>query len=211
MSQKKKILLAAFGAFVMIALIYLFFSTSKQNKNSDLIENQINSDSVSQAGLLVTDSSFIMTETERPDQIILCKKFKSNYKSIKSLIVKSAPDLLKIISEKNLAIKGSIQALYFEVPTNEFEKEIFVGIPIGKKIAAPSEEYQIIEIPASGFVKVKSNSNWGESLDLWNKIVGKLTVNGKKIKYPIIEYPSDSRNAEMTTEISQMNLMIPIN
>jgi len=37
-----------------------------------------------------------------------------------------------------------------------------------------------------------------------------LEMNGNKITFPIIEYPSDSRNSEMTTAITQVNLLIPV-
>ena len=86
--------------------------------------------------------------------------------------------------------------------------DIFIGIPVNKEVK--SSEFLYRNITGGKFHKVTANVELGKGAQIWNAVSSKLVLNGNKITFPIFEYPSDARNSEMTTAITQVNLLIPI-
>jgi effector-binding domain-containing protein len=120
----------------------------------------------------------------------------------------TANALNEFIENNQLIIEGSILTIYSEIPSPEKKQRIFVGIPVNKKVKSTNWEY--LTLPAGRFHKATTNAEIGATIPLWNTVSENLTKAGYTIKMPIYEYPSDGRNFEMTTTVSQVNLLIPV-
>jgi len=194
----------------LIALLIFFgwFFYQKTN-NSEVKLNAIDTGKVlKNEGLVLSDSNFMLKLTEKPNMQILGKTYKAKYEDLAKLISQTASPLMNDIAQNKLIITGSIMSVYNEIPTNNKEMEIFIGIPVDKEIK--STEFLYRNIVGGKFHKVTANVELGKGAQIWNVVSSKLELNGNKITFPIIEYPSDSRNSEMTTAITQVNLLVPI-
>jgi effector-binding domain-containing protein len=194
----------------LIALLIFFgwFFYQKTN-NSEVKLNAIDTGKVlKNEGLVLSDSNFMLKQTEKPNMQILGKTYKAKYEDLAKLISQTASPLMNYIAQNKLIITGSIMSVYNEIPTNNKEMEIFIGIPVDKEIK--STEFLYRNIVGGKFHKVTANVELGKGAQIWNVVSSKLEMNGNKITFPIIEYPSDSRNSEMTTAITQVNLLIPV-
>jgi effector-binding domain-containing protein len=194
----------------LIALLIFFgwFFYQKTN-NSEVKLNAIDTGKVlKNEGLVLSDSNFMLKLTEKPNMQILGKTYKAKYEDLAKLISQTASPLMNDIAQNKLIITGSIMSVYNEIPTNNKEMEIFIGIPVDKEIK--STEFLYRNIVGGKFHKVTANVELGKGAQIWNVVSSKLEMNGNKITFPIIEYPSDSRNSEMTTAITQVNLLIPV-
>jgi len=194
----------------LIALLIFFgwFFYQKTN-NSEVKLNAIDTGKVlKNEGLVLSDSNFMLKLTEKPNMQILGKTYKAKYEDLAKLISQTASPLMNDIAQNKLIITGSIMSVYNEIPTNNKEMEIFIGIPVDKEIK--STEFLYRNIVGGKFHKVTANVELGKGAQIWNVVSSKLELNGNKFTFPIIEYPSDSRNSEMTTAITQVNLLVPI-
>jgi len=194
----------------LIALLIFFgwFFYQKTN-NSEVKLNAIDTGKVlKNEGLVLSDSNFMLKLTEKPNMQILGKTYKAKYEDLAKLISQTASPLMNYIAQNKLIITGSIMSVYNEIPTNNKEMEIFIGIPVDKEIK--STEFLYRNIVGGKFHKVTANVELGKGAQIWNVVSSKLELNGNKFTFPIIEYPSDSRNSEMTTAITQVNLLVPI-
>ena len=159
-------------------------------------------------GLVLSDSNFVLKQTEKPNMQVLGKSYKAKYEDLAKLISQTAAPLMNYIAQNKLIITGSILSIYDEIPTNDHEMDIFIGIPVNKEVN--SSEFLYRNITGGKFHKVTANVELGKGAQIWNAVSSKLVLNGNKITFPIFEYPSDARNSEMTTAITQVNLLIPI-
>ena len=159
-------------------------------------------------GLVLSDSNFVLKQTEKPNMQIIGKAYIAKYEDLAKLISQTASPLMNYIAQNKLIITGSIMSVYNEIPNNNHEMEIFIGIPVDKEIK--STEFLYRNILGGKFHKITANVELGKGAQIWNVVSSKLEMNGNKITFPIIEYPSDSRNSEMTTAITQINLLVPL-
>jgi len=159
-------------------------------------------------GLVLSDSNFVLKQTEKPNMHVIGKTYKAKYEDLAKLISQTAAPLMNYIAQNKLIITGSILSIYEEIPTNDHEMDIFIGIPINKEVK--SSEFLYRNIAGGKFHKVTANVELGKGAQIWNAVTSKLLSNGSKITFPIFEYPSDARNSEMTTSITQVNLLIPV-
>jgi len=200
------VLIVAFLLFFYHQNGYLF------NPNRSVENNQKNSvdtsQSVQKEGLVLASSDYVLQQTEKPDLLIVGKAYKTKYTSLSTLIAGTSRPVMDFISSNKLIMKGSIISVYNQVPNENQDMEIFVGIPVNKKII--TSEFEFREIKGGKFHKSTINSEIGKAASIWTKVCDDLVKSGQKITFPIFEYPSDSRNSEMTTVISQSNLLIPV-
>ena len=159
-------------------------------------------------GLVLASSDYVLQQTEKPDMLIIGKTYKTKYTALSTLIAGTSRPVMDFISANKLIMKGSIVSVYSQIPSENQEMEIFVGIPVNKRINTTEFEYK--EIKGGKFHKSTINSEIGKAAPTWTKVCDDLVKSGEKITFPIFEYPSDSRNSEMTTVISQSNLLIPV-
>jgi len=207
MKRFSNVFLIVLGLIALLVFFGWFFYQKTANSEAKL--NMNDSTKVLQnEGLVLSDSNYVLKQTEKPNMQILGKTYKAKYEDLAKLISQSASPLMNYIAQNKLVITGSIMSVYNTIPNNDTEMEIFIGIPVDKVIQSTAFEYR--NIKGGKFHNITANVELGKGAQVWNVVTSKLEANGNKITFPIIEYPSDSRNSEMTTAITQVNLLIPI-
>lgn len=208
-------LLLALGLIAMLlifAAVYYFKndgSDSKNQSDQQSVENQVDTAGMMhKEGLVLSDADYVIQQTEKPDLLLIGKSYKTKYTSLSTLVAGTSRPVLEFINANQLILKGSIMSVYNEIPNEQNDMEIFVGIPVNKKVNTTEFEYRTIK--SGKFHKATINSEMGKAAKIWKVVTDQLVKNGQQITYPIFEYPSDSRNSEMTTVISQSNLLIPV-
>lgn len=207
MKRFSNVFFITLGLLALVLIFAVFF----YNKQSGNQSNNVSSDSakIQQIeGLVLTDSNFVLKQTEKPDMYILGKSYRAKYTDLAKLISETAGPLMNTIASNNLIIKGSIMSVYEEMPTVETEMDIFIGIPVNQEIRGTAYFYK--KVKAGKFHKISANAELGKGANIWNNVKKIFDKNGQKFSFPLIEYPSDARNSEMTTAITQVNLLIPI-
>lgn len=159
-------------------------------------------------GHLEASANFMMKEVDKKELQVLGKYYEATPESVRTLFIGTANALNEFIEKNKLIIEGSILTIYSEVPSPEKKQRIFVGIPVNKNIKSTDWEY--LTLAAGRYHKATTNAEIGATIPLWNTVTENLTKAGYTIKTPIYEYPSDGRNFEMTTTVSQVNLLIPV-
>lgn len=159
-------------------------------------------------GHVEASANFMMKEVDKKELQVLGKYYEATPESVRTLFIGTANALNEFIEKNKLIIEGSILTIYSEVPSPDKKQKIFVGIPVNKKVKSSNWEY--LTLPAGRFHKATTNAEIGATIPLWNTVTENLTKAGYTIKMPIYEYPSDGRNFEMTTTVSQVNLLIPV-
>lgn len=199
------VLIAVFLLFFYHQNGYLFKANNSKNHEINAIDT---GQSMQKEGLVLASSDYVLQQTEKPDMLIIGKTYKTKYTALSTLIAGTSRPVMDFISANKLIMKGSIVSVYSQIPSENQEMEIFVGIPVNKRINTTEFEYK--EIKGGKFHKSTINSEIGKAAPTWTKVCDDLVKSGEKITFPIFEYPSDSRNSEMTTVISQSNLLIPV-
>ena len=205
-------------ALCLLALLLVFavffylkndgFNSTNQSAQQSL-ENKIDTTGiVHKEGLVLSNADYVIQQTEKPDLLLVGKSYKTKYTSLSTLVAGTSRPVLEFINANQLILKGSIMSVYNEIPNEQNEMEIFVGIPVNKKVNTTEFEYRTIK--AGKFHKATINAEMGKAAKIWQVVADQLVKNGQQITYPIFEYPSDSRNSEMTTVITQSNLLLPV-
>jgi effector-binding domain-containing protein len=207
MKRFSNVFLIVLGLIALLIFFGWFFY--QKTTNSEVKLNDADTSKILQnEGLVLSDSNYVLKQTEKPKMRIIGKTYKAKYEDLAKLISQTASPLMNYIAQNKLIITGSIMSVYNEIPANNKEMEIFIGIPVDKEIK--SSEFLYRNIDGGKFHKITANVELGKGAQIWNVVSSKLEMNGNKITFPIIEYPSDSRNSEMTTAITQVNLLIPV-
>lgn len=158
-------------------------------------------------GFVAADENFVLMPKKRQEMKVLGRYYKAKPEELKTLIIGTAREVNDIILDKKCIINGPIMAVYQQLPKEGVIQDIFVGIPINKTIS--QSNYETMRIPKGKFHKAKTNASIGESSNLWKQVSKRVKADGFKLEPPYIEYPSDTRNAEMTTVVTQANLLLP--
>lgn len=207
MKRFSNVFLIVLGLIALLVFFGWFFYQKTANSEAKL-KTTDSTKVLQNEGLVLSDSNYVLKQTEKPNMQIIGKTYKAKYEDLAKLISQTASPLMNYIAQNKLIITGSIMSVYNEIPKNDSEMEIFIGIPVDKAVQSNAFEYR--NINGGKFHKITANVELGKGSQVWNVVTSKLEANGNKITFPIIEYPSDSRNSEMTTAITQVNLLIPV-
>ena len=196
--------------FFLSSLVLIVFSLGCQNNPSTPSDEAVKSDTTvkSMDGFVSSETDFVITPTKRPDMHVVAKVF-NNVKpeSLKTLFIGAAAELNQVIADSNRIITGPIMAIYDELPMPGVAQTIVVGIPINKPIK--SNKFGFIDLKAGRFHKAKTMAGLGESAPFWTRVAERLKSSGYNIEPPFIEYPSDTRTGEMTSVVTNSNLLLP--
>jgi predicted transcriptional regulator YdeE len=200
-------------ALLLVFGVYYYLKNGGLNSNAHAVnsteQNQTDTDGMMQKeGLVLSDADYVIQQTEKPDLLIIGKSYKTKYTSLPTLVAGASRPVLEFINANQLILKGSIMSVYNQIPTEDADMDIFVGIPVNKKVNSAEFEYRTIK--GGKFHKATINSEMGKAAKIWQVVCNQLIKNDQSISYPIFEYPSDSRNSEMTTVITQSNLLVPV-
>ena len=160
-------------------------------------------------GLVVAKPEFVLKQTHKPKQLVLGKSYKTAYKNLQTLYIGTNNIVMDFVEKHKLGLKGSLLSVYNEYPTQKGDITIFVGIPVDRKVECKTAGLEYFEIPEGNYHKITGNAEIGKAESLWEAAKEAIEKNDEKITFPVFEYPSDSRNSEMTTVIKQCNLLIP--
>ncbi len=211
--SKPFVVAAAFILVLIAILLFLYhqnghlFDFNSQNQ-SELQSERDTAQPMKKEGLILANTDYVLQQTEKPDMVVLGRSFTANYADLAQLVSQTSGSLIQYITQNKLIIKGALMCVYNEVPNTEGDMEIFVGIPVNQEISGTT--YTVRKLKGGKFHKVTANSELGKGSPTWKSVCTDLEKSGQKITFPIFEYPSDSRNSEMTTVISQSNLLIPV-
>ena len=207
MKRFSNVFLIVLGLLALLIFFGWFFNQKTANSETKL--NTLDSTKVLKSeGLVLSDSNYVLKQTEKLNMQVLGKSYKAKYEDLAKLISQTAAPLMNYIAQNKLIITGSILSIYDEIPKNDHEMDIFIGIPVNKEVKSP--DFLVRNIAGGQYHKVTANVELGKGAQIWNAVSSKLELNKSKITFPIMEYPSDARNSEMTTAITQVNLLIPI-
>ncbi len=194
---------------LITALGSLWFSACQNNSSQTDITDTANSKVQSMDGFVASGSDFVITPTKRPDMHVICKVYMSvKPETLKTLIIGTASELNTIIADSARIMTGPIMAIYEQIPEPGKEQNIIIGIPINKPIK--NNQFGFINLKAGPFHKAKTMAALGQSAPFWIKVSENLKSQGYKLEPPFIEYPSDTRTGEMTTVVTNSNLLIPV-
>ncbi len=185
------------------ALVVVFSACSNPSEQPPKVEEKPQTIE----GFVAADENFVLTPKKRPEMNVLGRHYKAKPEELKTLIIGTAREVNDIILENNCIINGPIMAVYQQLPKEGVVQDIFVGIPINKTIV--QSKFETMRIPKGKFHKAQTNASIGESSNLWEQVSKRIKADGFKLEPPYIEYPSDTRNAEMTTVVTQANLLLP--
>lgn len=191
----------------LLPLLLVACTSSERNKttnnnNKSKIEGVTNDDNV-----VSSSTDYFSREVERNEMWVLGKSYKTKPEALKTLYIATSRLVTNVVTENKWIMTGSIMSIYDEIPHPHKEIEIFVGVPVNKRKEIEGLEWK--KIPAGTYIKATTNYGLGESAAAWESVYKDLAEKGNKLAFPVYEYPSDSRNKEMTTVVSQCNLLFP--
>lgn len=187
----------------MSALVVVFSACSNSSEQTPKDEEKPQTIE----GFVAADENFVLTPKKRQEMKILGRHYKAKPEELKMLIIGTAREVNDIILENKCIIKGPIMAVYQQLPQEGVIQDVFVGIPINKTIS--QSNFETMRIPNGKFHKAQTNASIGKSYNLWEQVSKRVKADGFKLEPPYIEYPSDTRNKEMTTVVTQANLLLP--
>jgi hypothetical protein len=194
--------------------------TADNNEKSNLPDSSQNAGSVAQAdvGLLGSDSGIVVVEMQRKSTQLLGIWQQMPISGIKSAIATNATLIVNRIVKDHYKMEGGLTVLYKEFP-DVGSVDVFVGIPVttpsGKKMPALSDGFVLETLETGNYVKATVNAEPGATLPKWKAFKKWMVERGfdnskgkSNANYPYFEYFQDSRNAEMTTTVSQAVLIM---
>ena len=194
---------------LLIAIVFLgscMGSGSKESENNNAsTENEITQ---TDEKIIGASENYFSRKVDRKAEWVLGKTYKTKPEALKTLYIATSRLVSEAVTQNKWVMTGSIMAIYDEIPLPHSETKIFVGVPVSQKGNVPGLEWR--KLKGGTYIKATTNFEIGQTAQAWESVKNDLTNKGNNLGFPVYEYPSDSRNSEMTTEVSQCNLLFPI-
>lgn len=204
--------------------LFLFVSCQSGTKQEEAKSNLSDSNQIgnqmaqADAGLLGSDSGIVVMETQRNTTHLLGFWQQMPLSGIKEAIRINAQLIVNRIVEDKYKMEGGLTVLYKEIP-DVGSLDVFIGIPVKprspKQVAKLSDGFVLEVLDSGTYVKATVNAEPGSTLLSWKAFQSWMKKRGftnQDVKntdnYPYFEYFQDSRNAEMTTTVSQAVLIM---
>ena len=191
----------------LLPLLLVACTSSDGNKTTNSNNKPKPEGIISDDNVVSASTDYFSREVDRKEMWVLGKSYKTKPEALKTLFIAISRLVTNVVTEKKWIMTGSIMAIYEEIPQPNKEIEIFVGVPVNKKEEIEGFEWK--KVPAGTYIKATTNYGLGESASAWESVYKDLKQKGNNMAFPVYEYPSDSRNREMTTVVSQCNLLFP--
>ena len=156
--------------------------------------------------VVLTNEGLMVKEMYRNEMRVFGKHIDAPISDIKNTINRVVPEMMGQIMKRQLILSGTLMVVYTKEKPNSKKAKLFLGIPV--KVKKPIPGYDFLEFPAGDYFKATVNAAPGESTKHWDKYLAELEKQGHPTDFPMFEYYSDSRNAEMTTTITQTSLLV---
>jgi hypothetical protein len=212
------------GLFMAVGLFFAncgenSSQTSKLSNSTDSA-NLADTMNSADADLIGTDSGIVIVETQRKPTQLLGIWQQMPISALRESIKTHAQLIVNCIVDHKYQMDGGLTVLYKDFP-GVGSVDVFVGIPVkGLKVGAKSkplkEGFVLENIEGGSYLKATVNAEPGSTLKNWEAFIKLVKARNPEASesnkslgvYPYFEYYQDSRNAEMTTTVSQAVLVM---
>lgn len=165
---------------------------------------------------VVNGEDFTCQKQERDELLLVCLPYNGPYAKVMNNMKVAAMKIMESAYKQRWVMAGGIYIAMKELPTGTAPFEYSVGVPMklpkNRSLAefrAQVEKagYSVLEMPAGEYVHAVTNAEPGTASTTWTKVLDAVAQSEIPAQGPYFEYHSDSRNAEMTTVISQSHLV----
>jgi hypothetical protein len=163
-------------------------------KKTDSLRPNLESDTK----IVSSSSDGVLVELNRPAATYYGITLKTTFTDLIKTTKAELGILLAQIKNHGGTISGPMAYIFKSVP-NKNEIEVFLGIPVLKKMEYV-EKGEFLEIAAGRYYKMLANSVPGETLNQHLKMQKILSEKNIKINLPILEVFSQNYNENMTPE-----------
>lgn len=164
----------------------------------------------------VNGENFTCQKQERDELLLVCLPYKGPYAKVMNNMKVAAMKIMESAYKQRWVMAGGIYIAMNQLPQGSSPFDYRVGVPMklpkNKNLAeftaqAEKAGYEVLEMPSGDYVHAVTNAEPGTASATWSKVSEAVSEEGVSFSGPYFEYHSDSRNAEMTTVISQSHLV----
>jgi hypothetical protein len=205
------------GFFILLALAMAACTSSVQET---LVSTDQETDTVhepeSEEVWVVNGEDFTCQKQERDELLLVCLPYQGPYNKVMNNMKVAAMKIMESAYKQRWVMAGGIYIAMNELPQGSTPFDYRVGVPMklpkNKSLAefrvqVEKAGYEVLEMPSGDYVHAVTNAEPGTASATWTKVLDAVAESGIPSKGPYFEYHSDSRNAEMTTVISQSHLV----
>ena len=165
---------------------------------------------------VVNGENFTCQKQERDELLLVCLPYKGPYAKVMNNMKVAAMKIMESAYKQRWVMAGGIYIAMNELPEGSAPFEYSVGVPMKlpkntsmAEFTAQVEKagYEVLDMPSGDYVHAVTNAEPGTASATWSKVSEAVSEEGVPVSGPYFEYHSDSRNAEMTTVISQSHLV----
>jgi hypothetical protein len=205
------------GFFTLLALGLAACTSSVQET---LVSTDQETDTVQEPDAeevwVVNGEDFTCQKQERDELLLVCLPYSGPYAKVMNNMKVAAMKIMESAYKQRWAMAGGIYIAMNELPEGSASFEYSVGVPMKlpkntglAEFTTQVEKagYKVMEMKAGEYVHALTNAEPGTASSTWTKVLDAVAESGISPTGPYFEYHSDSRNAEMTTVISQSHLV----
>lgn len=165
---------------------------------------------------LLNGEDYTCQKQQRDALLLVCLPYKGPYNKVMNNMKVAAMKIMESAYKQRWVMAGGIYIAMNELPKGSAPFEYSVGVPMKlpkntdlPEFTAQVEKagYLVLEMSAGQYVHALTNAEPGTASSTWTKVLDAVEESGISPTGPYFEYHSDSRNAEMTTVISQSHLV----
>lgn len=205
------------GFFTLLALGLAACTSSVQETlvSTDQEEDTVQTPEAEELWVL-NGEDFTCQKQERDELLLVCLPYNGPYAKVMNNMKVAAMKIMESAYKQRWVMAGGIYIAMKELPTGTAPFEYSVGVPMklpkNRSLAEFSAQvekagYSVLEMPAGEYVHAVTNAEPGTASTTWTKVLDAVAQSEIPAQGPYFEYHSDSRNAEMTTVISQSHLV----
>jgi len=173
---------------------------------------------------VLNGENFSCQKQEREAAYLVCLPYQGPYAKVMNNMKVAAMKIMQSAYNRRWVMNGGIFLAMDELPQGSASFDYRVGVPMKlpknetlerfqKQVA--DQGYELMEMPAGTYYHALTQAEPGTAASIWLELVAALQNQGQPTDGdnhrvhagPYFEYHSDSRNAEMTTVISQSHLV----
>ena len=205
------------GFFILLAIALAACTSSVQET---LVSTNQETDTVqvpeAEEIWFVNGENFTCQKQERDELLLVCLPYKGPYAKVMNNMKVAAMKIMESAYKQRWVMAGGIYIAMNQLPQGSSPFDYRVGVPMKLPKNTSMAEftsqvekagYEVLDMPSGDYVHAVTNAEPGTASATWSKVSEAVSEEGVLASGPYFEYHSDSRNAEMTTVISQSHLV----
>lgn len=169
---------------------------------------------------VLNGENFTCQKQERDELLLVCLPYTGPYAKVMNNMKVAAMKIMESAYKQRWVMAGGIYIAMNQLPQGSTPFDYRVGVPMKlpkntsmAEFTAQVEKagYEVLGMPSGDYVHAVTNAEPGTASSIWTKVLDAVDKSGVPVQGPYFEYHSDSRNAEMTTVISQSHLVFKHN